>query len=87
MSFKSRFGITNIKNGKIDNFSLSIDENNSIKPVILYTPDMNNTNEHFHIELSKTEATKLRDWLNSFLELDQATLKYKYLSDLKKKRK
>lgn len=87
MSFKSRFGITKIKNSTIDNLSIGLDENNSIKPVILYTPDLKDTNEHFHIELSKIEATKLRDWLNSFLSLDQSKLKNRYLSDLKKKRK
>jgi hypothetical protein len=38
-------------------------------PVLLFTPNMNNTDEHYHIELRTQEALKLRNWLNKFLEL------------------
>lgn len=36
-------------------------------PVFLFTPDPNDTNNHFHISLTKKQAIKLRDWLNKYI--------------------
>lgn len=79
--YKDRYGVTNIRKGRRDNLSISWDnfvnaaknfalpkfKKNRI-PVFLYTPDMENTREHFHIELNKRQARVLRDWLNDYLK-------------------
>ena len=35
--------------------------------VLLYTPDMGNTNEHYHIEMTTKQAMRLHSWLGYFL--------------------
>lgn len=76
MSYKNRLGITQIKKNKIHNLSINWDadvkdvENchkSKCYPVMLFTPNMNNTNNHYHIKLNRKETRKLRDWLNIFL--------------------
>ena len=36
---------------------------------MLFTPDMDNTMEHWHIKLTDKQAVKLRNWLNDFLKM------------------
>lgn len=83
MAWSDRFAITPIKDEPIDNFSMSIDEMDEIVAVALYTPDMENTNEHYHIEFSRDQARVLWDWLSDFLEEDTET---KYQNDLEAER-
>lgn len=68
MSYYDKHGITKIKQG-INALSISRDYDvnpDHHYPVLLFTPGLN-TNEHFHIELNRGEAKKLRDWLNLWL--------------------
>ena len=54
-----------------ENFGISRDYDTNPKlffPVFLFTPDLKNTDEHFHIPLTKSQARKLRDWLNLYLK-------------------
>ena len=77
MAYKDNYGITKIKARCIDNLSISWDANitNGEKtpkknryPVLLYTPDMNDTNTHYHVQLSRKEAKTVKDWLTEFLK-------------------
>jgi hypothetical protein len=71
MSYKTKFGITNIRASKVDTLSISWDYDVNPKkkyPVFLFTPDMNDTNEHYHIALTPAQARKLRDWLSEYLK-------------------
>lgn len=36
--------------------------------VFLFTPDMQNTGEHHHIEMNIEQSKKLHEWLGKFLE-------------------
>ena len=48
---------------------LDYDRDESKKyPVLLYTPNMDRTEDHFHIVLTKKEAKSLRDWLDNYLD-------------------
>lgn len=77
MAYKSRFGVTKIRHRKNGRDELSIswdtdgDPNTDPKhrryPVFLYTPWMGDTKDHSHIPLRRSEAKKLRDWLNEYL--------------------
>lgn len=58
--------ITQIKHGAVDNLSVSLEDMGEygsgmpdLKVVFLFTPDMSDTLEHFHIELNKEEALAL----------------------------
>lgn len=81
MAYKDRYGSTIIRPQTRDNLSIGWDNfKNSSKnfdkpkyaknrvPVLLFTPDMNDTNNHYHIELNKNNAKVLRDWLNDYLK-------------------
>ena len=74
MSYKSRYGSTSIRPGRIDNLDIGWDfeddetDKRQRKPVFLFTPDMKNTVNHHHIELSRAQAKKLRDWLTAYLK-------------------
>jgi hypothetical protein len=60
-----------IKGGQIDNLMINLDYDVTPKrlyPVILFTPDMKDTNTHYHIRLNKKQARELRDWLNKFVQ-------------------
>lgn len=68
---KSAPKITKIKKGKTDNLSISLDydmDESKKYPVLLYTPNLDKTEDHFHISLTKKEAKLLRDWLDSYLD-------------------
>jgi hypothetical protein len=64
--YGKRFGVLGIS---WDNF-VSQDMNNKRYriPVFLYTPDMEDSVNHYHIPLTKKQARKLRDWLNLYLK-------------------
>jgi hypothetical protein len=79
--YKDKYGITSIINK--DFYNLSINWDNFVNssenfskpkykknriPVLLFTPDMQNTNEHYHITLTKNEAKKLKTWLSEYLK-------------------
>lgn len=72
--YKNRYGITKIRKGKFDNLMISWDsesdenDKDTRYPVFLYTPNMNDKMDHYHIELNKKQAEKLRDWLTCYLE-------------------
>jgi hypothetical protein len=72
MAYKNKFGITKIVDKKRDNLSVSFDtgtrriKKDEVGVVFLYTPDMD-TQEHYHIELNRQEASLLKDWLEAFL--------------------
>lgn len=72
MSYKRhRYGSTKIKSKRIDNLQINWDYQRTPKskfPVFLFTPDMNDTNTHYHIKLDRLQAKKLKDWLEDFLE-------------------
>lgn len=81
MAYKDRYGITKIRKDRRDNLSIGWDNFvNSAKtfdlpknaknriPVFLFTPDMEDTNNHHHIMLNKKQAEILRDWLNAYLK-------------------
>jgi hypothetical protein len=70
VSFKDPFGITKIRASDRDNLNISWDFDTNPKknyPVLLYTPDMRDTDNHYHIALSEKQARELRDWLTAFL--------------------
>lgn len=63
--------MTKVKKGKTDNLSISLDydrDESKKYPVLLYTPNMERTEDHFHIVLTKKEAKSLRDWLDNYLD-------------------
>ncbi len=81
MSYKDRYGSTKLRDTKLDNLSIGWDNfvNSSENfdkpkyaknriPVFLFTPNMEDTNEHHHIMLNKKQAKVLRDWLNDYLK-------------------
>ena len=73
MAYKDKFGITKIREGQTNNLDISWDYENDPndlkqrKAVFLFTPDMKNAMEHYHIELDQQQANVLRKWLNQFL--------------------
>ena len=54
-----------IKETVLDNLSISVDTGYDENPiaVLLYTPDMNKSENHFHIQLDLKEAKTLSSWL------------------------
>lgn len=74
MAYDDKFGITKISKGKIDNLSISWDyesdpdDKTQRRPIFLFTPNMDNTNEHFHIELTRKQARVLSKWLIDYLK-------------------
>ena len=81
MSYKSKFGNTQIKPGNWQNLSVSYDadlikdlypelkgDKRRRYPVLLFTPNMNDANNHHHIQLKKSEARKLMVWLAAYLK-------------------
>lgn len=71
MGYRNRFGITKIKSKRRDNLSIGWDYYRTPKskfPVFLFTPDMENTDVHYHIKLDTTQARKLKKWLDQYLK-------------------
>ena len=87
--FSDIFGITKIIKDRIDNLSISIDEglkgddHNPISAVFLYTPNMDNKKEHYHIELNFEEVIALKNWCDDYLKVG-TYLHKKYEDDLKR---
>lgn len=61
--------ITAITNRTNNELSISLDEDENENPiaVLLFQPRAEEFN-HYHIELNKDEATRLRDWLTEHLK-------------------
>lgn len=60
--------IQEIKSGRFDNLQISLDFDSRPSrtfPVLLFTPDMQNPENHFHIKLNKREVSKLSIWLKT----------------------
>lgn len=56
--------------GAFDNLQISRDRDTPKHPwctVLLYTPSIKDTNNHYHIVLNQRQARKLRNWLTGFL--------------------
>lgn len=71
MSYRNRFSTTTIRPSQRDRLSINVDydrDPSNIFPVFLYTPDMRDTNDHYHIVLNKKQAAILKSWLESFLK-------------------
>jgi hypothetical protein len=71
MSYKNKFGSTNIKSRRRNNLGISWDYKTNPKhkyPILLFTPDMENMDNHYHIELNKRQAKILHAWLTAFLK-------------------
>jgi hypothetical protein len=48
--------------------SMDFDEDENLQhAVILFTPNMNDTGDHYHIPLNKGQMVALRDWLTARL--------------------
>ena len=63
--------VKQIRGGKNDNLQINLDYDYTPKhlfPVMLYTPDMRNTDVHYHIHLNKRQARALRDWLSIYVK-------------------
>jgi hypothetical protein len=64
------YGLTQIIEDDQNNLRVNWDREDPRQPrsaVLLFTPNMANTEDHHHIELTRERAIKLRDWLNEFL--------------------
>jgi hypothetical protein len=58
-----------VRDEPIDNLQISEDmDGDKSLVVLLYTPTMRNTNEHFHVELDRSQAEALHQWLREYLE-------------------
>lgn len=74
MAYADKYGITKIIRGNRDNLSISWDyetdpdDTKQRRPILLYTPNMENTSEHFHIELTRKQARALSEWLIDYLK-------------------
>ncbi len=62
-----------IRDSQRDNLHISWDEEDEF--VFLFTPDMENTNNHYHVELTEDQATRLSSFLNK--KLDELAVKRK----------
>lgn len=75
MAYKDKHGITDIKDGVINNLSISRDEDMNFDTgeefpiaVLLYTPTMSDTTTHYHIDLNVRECKELVKWLKAFIK-------------------
>lgn len=71
MSYIDKHAITKIVNSKRNNLCISVDQDDKDTgkyPVLLYTPSMDDTNDHYHIPLTRKEAVELILWLQSYLQ-------------------
>lgn len=76
----SKYGITQITDGILNHLSISwaLDGDPEAKvPVFLFTPDLENKSEHYHIFLNPSQARELNEWLtHSLAETDQQFFKW-----------
>lgn len=82
MSYKSKFGLTEIiprvRNNLVISWDLESEDWDEINqkpvgkltkfPILLFTPNLNNTKEHYHIDLSREQAILLKEWLDAYIE-------------------
>ena len=72
MSYRNKHGFTQITNGRFQNLSLNYDNDELHKkyryPVLTFTPDMKDLNQHWHIQLNKKQARNLFNWLEKYLK-------------------
>lgn len=71
MGYRNKFGGTELVDNMFGNLSIGWDyDTNPEKkyPVFLYTPDMKNTNVHYHVPLTKRNAKRLKKWLAEYLK-------------------
>ncbi len=54
-----------IRDTESDNLHICWSEEDGF--MILFTPDMQNTNNHYHVELNHDQATMLRDFLSEHI--------------------
>lgn len=72
--YGSKYGITQIISDKIDNLSINYDADHNIEdikqrfPVLLFTPDIDDTNTHYHISLTLKQTKVLYKWLSDFIQ-------------------
>lgn len=69
MAYTSKHGITEIAKNRGYRLSLSLDYFDKPEdkiPVILFTPDKQNSDNHFHIELSRDEVKELKKWIDEY---------------------
>lgn len=72
---KEKYKVTEIVPDNRDNLSISMDYDDDWDEVqqrfavMLFTPDMNDTTEHWHIQLDDNQAKKLHSWLGDFLNM------------------
>lgn len=59
-----------IRDSQINNLIISEDTDENANPiaVLLYTPNMSDTQNHFHIELDMNKAAEMHAWLGDFLK-------------------
>lgn len=67
--------ILHLRTGRRDNLDISRDTDMDGGPiaVFLFTPDMDDTSDHYHIELDLETCGKLHDWLGRFLRDNKRT--------------
>jgi hypothetical protein len=65
--------ILSITPGPYDALSISLDYDDDpqkLFPVFLFVPIMDQP-EHWHIQLNREQAVKLRDWLNDYMKMTE----------------
>jgi hypothetical protein len=73
VAYEDRYGSTEIKPEKFYNLSIGWEYENDPEdlsqrfPVLLFTPDMENTINHHHISFTLGEARILHEWLGKYL--------------------
>ena len=69
--YSEKFGLLDICDSEYHKLGVGWDYDSDINDektaTFLFTPDMKNTGEHFHIVLNREQATNLRDWLNEYI--------------------
>jgi hypothetical protein len=72
MAYQDRWGVTDIRDGVYGNLQLCWDVTNStgteILAVIRFTPDMTNTDRHYHISLDLSQCKTLKEWLDQHIK-------------------
>ncbi len=72
MGYRNKYGRTVLKKERFNNLQLGWEYDRDPKknfPSLLFTPDMNNSNVHYHIDLrSKKQVQKLHKWLTEYLK-------------------
>lgn len=72
--------VLHVRPGRIDNLDVSEDVDLDGRPiaVLLYTPDMRDTDEHHHVDLDDAQVRALRDWLGAYIARHQCNRRCGY---------